>query len=490
MKYCTIICVFLMSFYAFGQNSNIFLDRSFWKENPTIVTIEKKINAGNNIAALNANAFDAVVYALLENVDNKTIKFLLSKKGNGVNKKTHDGRTYIFWAAYKNNLEIMKHLYKNGAKTDLVDTHGYTFMNFAASTGILNKDIYEYSFQVGADITSEKNHSGANALLLVAPYAKDFTLINYLISKGASLQDKDNNGNGFFDYAAKGGNIVFLKELLQKGVTPGKNAITFASQGLRRKKNTLETYIFLESIGVKINVVDGKGRNPLHYISYNSKNLATFTYFINKGVEVDLQDNGGDTPFMNAANSNSLEVVKLLSTYIKNINLKDENGRSALAMAVNRNDINVIDFLLKKGADINTKDKEGNTLSYYLLNNFKAENTKRFENKLKLLQENGLMINTKQHSNNTLLHIAVKRNDLALLKRLASFSIDVNAKNNEGLTALQLAAMKGKDVKIIKYLLDKGADKTVKTDFDETVYDLASENELLQRDKASLLFLK
>ena len=136
------------------------------------------------------------------------------------------------------------------------------------------------------------------------------------------------------------------------------------------------------------------------------------------------------------------------------------------------------------------KDKKGNTLSYYLLNNFKAENPKRFENKLKLLQANGLQFNANQQDNNTLLHIAVQRNNLALLKRLSSFAIDVNAKNDEGFTALQLAAMQSKDTQIIKHLLYMGADKSVTTDFDESVYDLAVENELLQKSKASLLFLK
>ncbi|PQJ78575.1 ankyrin repeat domain-containing protein [Polaribacter porphyrae] len=490
MKKILITCFILTSVFVEAQTSNIFLNRDFWKENPSIKTIEEKISDGHNATQLNQNAFDAVVYAILENVDDKTIKHLLSKKGNGVNKKTHDGRTYIFWAAYKNNLEIMKHLYKNGAKTNIVDTHGYTFLNFAASAGVVNQEIYKYSLDIGANINTEKNHSGANALLLVAPYLKDFKLVNFLVSKGASLQDKDNNGNGFFEYAAKGGNIIFLKETIKKGVKPGKNAMIFASQGLRRQKNTLEMYQFLEKEGAKANILNERGRSPLHYIAYSSKDLATYSYFIDKGLDVNYQDKGGDSPFMNAANSNTLAVVKFLSKYVKDYNVKDENGRSALAMAVNRNTTDVIKFLLEKGADINTVDKEGNTLSYYIMNNYPAKNTKRFEDKLVLLQQKGLVINELQNAGNTLLHIATERNNLDLLKRLAEFKIDVNAKNEEGLSALQIAAMKAKNDKIIKYLLTIGADKNVKTDFEETVYDLASENELLKKNNINISFLK
>lgn len=474
----------------YAQKNNIFLQRDFWKTNPSIEIIENKIVAGNNIAQLNSNAFDAVVYALLGKVDNATIKYLLTKKGNDVNKKTHDGRTYIFWAAYKNNLEIMKYLVKNGARKDIIDTHGYTFLNFAASTGVVNKTLYEYSFSIGADITKEKSHNGANALMLIAPYLKDFSLVDYFISKGASLQDKDNNNNGIFEYAVKGGNLKFLNALLKKGVTPKNNAMVFASQGLRNKKNTLATYQFLESKGVKVNVIDEKGKNPLHAIAYNSKDLAIYNYFINKGVSVNLQDKEGNSPFMNAANSNTLKVVQFLSKYIKDINAKNKDGHSALTMAVNRNTTDVIKFLLEKGAAINTVDKEGNTLAYYVINNYRANNSKTFEDKLKLLIKNGLIINKKQHNNNTLIHIATSKNNVALLQRLEEFSIDINAKNDDGLTPLQIAAMKGKDVKIIKYLVSKGADKTVKTDFNESVYDLALENEILKKNKTNISFLK
>lgn len=483
LNFLSLFCFLVVS----AQESNIFLDRNFWKQNPSINLIEQKINEGNDITKLNSNAFDGVVYALLEKVDNKTIKHLLTKKGNGVNKKTHDGRTYIFWAAYKDNLELMKHLINKGARKDIIDTHGYTFLNFAASTGITNQEIYKYSFSIGATITKEKNHSGANALLLVAPYLNDFKLIDYLIKNGASLQDRDDNGNGVFEYACKGGNTAFLNMLLKKGTKPTQNAMIFASQGLRRQKNTLETYQFLEKKGVKVNVIDENGRNPLHAIAYNSKVLATFTYFINKGVDVNLQDKGGDSPFMNAANSNTLEVVKFLSKYVKDINVKDDNGRSALAMAVNRNSTDVIKFLLEKGADISTIDKEGNTLAYYVMNNYRANTTKRFENKLNLLMDNGLVIDKKQHKNNSLIHLATTRNNLELLKRLEAFNISVNTKNDDGLTPLQIAAMKGKDVKIIKYLIRKGADTSVRTDFDESVYDLASENELLQKNTIEFL---
>lgn len=474
--------IFISSMFA--QKANIFHERNFWKANPSIKVIDEKSSKGNNISELNNNAFDAVVYATLENTDNNTIKYLLSKEGNSVNKKTHDGRTYIFWAAYKNNLELMKYLVSKDAKTNIVDDHGYTILNFAASTGQTNTKMYDYLIKMAANIKTDKNRKGANVLLLVAPYLENYSLVSYLLSKGASLEDKDNNGNGIFEYAAKGGNISLLKTLIDKGVQKGENTMIFARQGLRRKKNTLQTYKFLESVGVKTNCIDKDGKNPLHAIAYNNKDLATYSYFISKGVNVNLQDNKGRSPFMNAANNNTLEIVKFLSKKITNINSKDKKGRSALIMSVQSNNKDVVKFLLGIGANINTEDADGNTLSYYLINIFK---TTEFEDKLSILEKNGLVMNKLQYSKNTLLHIAAAQDNLALLKRLNSFNIDVNAENKDQLSALQIAAMETKSIKILEYLLSIGAHKNIKTAFNETIYDLASENELLKNSNINFL---
>jgi ankyrin repeat protein len=73
----------------------------------------------------------------------------------------------------------MKYVVSKGAKTNVIDTHGNTFLNFAASSGETNLDLYKYSFKIGADIKKEKNHDGANALLLVAPYLKNTALVDF-----------------------------------------------------------------------------------------------------------------------------------------------------------------------------------------------------------------------------------------------------------------------------------------------------------------------
>ena len=132
-------------------------------------------------------------------------------------------------------------------------------------------------------------------------------------------------------------------------------------------------------------------------------------------------------------------------------------------------------------------DTKGNTLAFYLVNTFEKSDEKSFEEKLKILINRGLSMNQKQNDGNSLLHIAAKKNNLELLRRLSQFGIDINAVNNSGYTVLHLASMMAKDESIIKYLLNEGADKNIKTEFDETAFTLAQENELLKNKNIEYL---
>lgn len=113
-----------------------------------------------------------------------------------------------------------------------------------------------------------------------------------------------------------------------------------------------------------------------------------------------------------------------------------------------------------------------------------------FDSKLTLLQQKGLDVKTPQPNGNTLYHLAVAKNDLGLVKKIEPLQIDVNARNKEGMTALHKAAMIAKDDTMMKYLLSIGAKKDIATNFKETAFDLATENETLAKNNVSINFLK
>ena len=227
----------------------------------------------------------------------------------------------------------------------------------------------------------------------------------------------------------------------------------------------------------------------MHLIARNNRDTALIQHLIRKGLSPDARDKDGRTPLMYASASNDLPVVQLLARSANDLEARDKKGRTAFTWAVSQNRLEVVEFLLQKGAAVNTLDKKGNSLAFYLLQAH-ARDAEAFEAKLASLRRAGLQFDRTQHDGNTLLHLAAQDNDLALLKRLEEFNIDINTRNNEGYTALHLAAMSGKDAAILKYLVGRGADIAAKTDFEETAYDLAKENELFAQYQVSLNLLK
>jgi len=481
----------LFTVVAATAQTNVFLDRAYWKASPTVVMVKADEQKGNDATQLNSNAFDATVYAILEKAPAETITYLLSKPGNDVNKITHDGRTYIFWAAYAGNTDLMSLLKQRGAKMDILDDHGYSPLNFAAANGQMNTKVYDLCISFGADVKKDLDHDGANALLLASGSAKDLTLIDYFASKGVDLKSKDANGKTALDYAAKNGNRELMENLMRKGVKFTDNAMITAAQGSRSNTNTLETYKFLEAKGVNPNAKGQNGENALHYIVRKDKQAEVIAYFLGKGLDVNEATKEGNTVLMNACSSNpDTALITLLSDKTKNINAVNAKGQSALTLAVQNNSPEIVALLLEKGADTKVSDIDGNLLSYYLVQSYNVKKAPDFEAKLKLMEAKGMNLKTAQKNGNTLYHLAIAKNDLGLLKKAADLGVDINQKNKEGITPLHKAAMTSKNDEILKFLVAAGAKTAAKTEMDETAYDLASENEAFKQNKISLDFLK
>jgi uncharacterized protein len=500
-KQLFISLAFFTTLFVNAQQKNNLLEQSFWKNTPDLATVQAEIAKGNNPSESNERSFDAVVFAINNDASTATIKYLLEQPGNPVTKPTHDNRIYLHWAAGKGNLEIIEYLIAKGSDINLEDSHGSYPITAAVTSGQKNTAIYDAFFKAGID-PKKKYQDGANLLLLGIASDKDLTITKYLETKGLYIKDIDNNGNTAFNYVAKTGNIPLLKTLLEKGVKYNDNALLFAAQGSRRDTNPIEVYQYLiEELKMKPTVVSTDGETVLHYLATKQKQTEIINYLITKGAAINKVDKEGNTILMKAATSKDTETLELLLSKVIDSNIQNIKGESALTMAVSSGTPKAVEILLNKGADVQLINKEGNNLGFYLIQSYRPQmnrgpegnNTLKedpFTEKIKLLQDKGLDLAAPQKDRSTLYHFALLKNDITLLKKLADLKIDVNTKNNEGLTALHKAAMVAKNDIIMNYLISIGAKKDIKTEFDETAYALAKENETLTKNNISVEFLK
>jgi ankyrin repeat protein len=498
-----LIAIFALAAFTAQAQQNRLLEASFWQGAPTVDALKAEIAKGNSPSQFNTNMFDPVVTAINANAPTETVKYLIEQPGNDVNKLTHDGRIYLHWAASRGNAELVEYLLKKGSKLDLVDTHGSTPLLFSSNQK--NTKIFDLFVAHGANLQKDVNQDGANILLLAIANDRDFVLTDYFVSKGVSLNSTDAAGNNAFSYAARSGNIEFLKKLVEKGVKPNANAMLMAAQGgggrgAAPAAGGLAIFEYLESVGIKPTAVAKNGENVLHAIARKPNQAEQIKYFLAKGVSVDQVNEDGDNVLMSAAAVNrDLAALELLLPKTKNINQANVQGQTALTLAVRANSPEVVSYLISKGADVKVLDKKGNNLAFYAVESYRATGGRGpaagpkpedFDTKLNLLKQAGLDITAAQKDGNTLYHLAVAKNDLSLVKRVQPLGIDINAKNKEGITALHKAALIAKDDVMLKYLLSIDAKKDAVTSFKETAFDLAKENETLTKNKADITFLK
>ena len=486
----------LISFLcADAQNTNKFLDRNFWKSEPSVLDIKNNIKEGNNPTEKGPSSFDGVAYAIIDNAPIESIKYMLSLEGNPVTKRTHGGVQYLQWAAYKGNLEVMKHLLKLGANPNASTSRGTNMLLMAAIGGVQKSAVYDLILKEGISL-NYTNMSGSNALLLLSGATiKDTSIFQYFIDKKISLDIVDKDGNNLFFYAAKGGNIKTMKFWRQKGVAynainnKGENAVLFASQGMKRKALRLDVFKYLsEELDIEVDQVSWEGKTPLH-LSARRGSPELFNFFMSKGVSANQIDKNGNIALINAVAGSRGNLEKILANS-NNIAHQDKLGKSAITIAIERGKKENFDFLLSKAVDLNVKDIFGNDLMYYVFKSHtikKTEVTQHFINSLNLAGLNG----KKTYENgNTLAHIAIEKHSVFLLEKAIEMGTNINFKNNINISPLHLAAMKAKNKELIDVLLNNGAEKNTFTDFNESPYDLALQNELLNKGNIDFAYLK
>ncbi|MDZ7936510.1 MAG: ankyrin repeat domain-containing protein [Emticicia sp.] len=480
----------MMSVSLIAQN--VFLEKDFWTKKPSIELIKQKMAEGNNLFELKPGGFDGPMWAIMEDCDFATIKFIFDLPGADVSHSLlHHGNNYLMWTAYKGNLPVMKLLLDKGSKTDIINAHGQSLLMHVAMSGKADPVLYDFCIQNGADIKNDRDTDGRSAMLTAAASLKDAAFVKYFLDKGLSIKDIDNKGNGLFHHAVSGGNIQVLKDLVAMGVSTapnkaGENAFAFVGRN-RTGKIEMDLLTYLKSLGLDPTTKFANGQTLVHTAARSAvPDEKVLAFLTENKLNFSQADNEGNTPLiLTSARGNVASVAYWIEK--NEINAINKTGLSALNQAIAYNSAEVVKLLMSKGADVNHKDKDGNDAYYSLINGYrKGKNSmQRVTDIMEVLKVAGINM----PKTGKLLHTALDKDDNELFSKLLEMGEDINAKDRDGYTVLHYAGMKSKNLDLIKFLVEKGANPTIKTELNEGVLDLIAENEVLGKQNLNLKFL-
>ncbi|BCS82822.1 putative ankyrin repeat protein [Cotonvirus japonicus] len=224
-----------------------------------------------------------------------------------------------------------------------------------------------------------------------------------------------------------------------------------------------------------------------HYKQIPDALLKIKAILINSKTRINAKNKLGWTALMIASRNSSTtcsdEVVELLLEYGANPDKQNIDGDTALILACqySRTDssIKTVNLLLDYGADINITDDNGWTA---LITTTRFINTTSDINVIDILMEKGANINdtTNKKWSSIMLASRYINDNIAVIKNLLKYKPHLNIKNTNGWSCLMLAVNYAKTdeaINIIQKLLNDGADPRICTKNGKSCLVLAFEND-------------
>ena len=410
-----------------------------------------------------------------------------------VNRQHVDGSTPLQWAVYHGDVAEAKRLLRAGAKVGQANNYGATPMSLAAEVG--NTEMLKVLLEVGADVESP-NADGMTALLAVSRTG-NVEAAKLLLDRGAKVDAKEKwGGQTPLMWASARRHPAMMQLLISKGadvnaasidrdyqrhVTAEGRPKSLDSGGLTpllyaARENCMACVDVLVKAGADIDLPDPDGVTPLHVAVMNA-NWDLAKQLILAGADVNQWDVYGEAPLFTAIGNRTridggrnsidpinqttgLQIVELLLEKGADPNqqlvFKPANARGALMTrgatplirAVVNADAEVMKLLLAKGADATIATADRHTPIHAVLAG-RAPEPQALEF-IRTLRKAGTDVNVialinhrEEIRGGTALHYAVRKRYKNVIKELASLGIDMNAVDQDGLTALDYTQSRG-----------------------------------------------
>ncbi|WP_332328280.1 ankyrin repeat domain-containing protein [Endozoicomonas sp. GU-1] len=373
----------------------------------------------------------------------KAIDALITRGAN-VNARTTDGRTPLHCAAEKGQQEVIAALIARGANVNARTTDGRTPLHCAAEKG--QRQAMDALIAGGANVNA-RTGEGDTALQRASDNKKlSISLIKSFANAGFDVSAPCNYfGSTMLVFAAEACDWEFVDKLKAKG------ADINAPRYIKTK------YM------------------PLHFAAEQGQQEA-INALITRGANVDARTTDGRTPLHCAAEQGQQEAINALITRGANVNARTTDGRTPLHCAAEKGQRKAMDALIARGANVNARTEEGDTALKRA-----SDNKKLSISLIKSFANAGFDVNAPCNClGSTMLGYAAEASDWEFVDILKAKGADINAPRNikTNYTPLHFAAEQGQQEAIVA-LITRGANVNARTEEGDTALKRASDNKKL-----------
>ena len=400
------------------------------------------ISTGANVNATDAGGKTALLHLTHSSIDDSDSAVLkeLVAAGADVNAADANGQTILILLAEGKHSALIRTALELGARASAIDQSGKTALIYALTAeDPLPPNLIKALISAGADVNQA--NSMHQTPLMLAVYRHPLETVRMLLEAGAAVNVKDKRG---------------------------WTALMFAISA--------PTEIVDALIAAKANVddVDEWGQTALMFASH-TKFLNTIERLLVAGASVDIKDRiEGKTALLHAANESLIAtsgVVQKLITAGANVNEVDARGQTALMLAASTGALDSVLILLKAGAKLNVKDVDGKTPLMFAVWPSKGSTP----DIVRTLIKAGARVNDVDMKGESALMIAAKYASTDILQVLVAARAKLDATNNQGQTALMVAIQSSRPWKLenVRFLLKSGANVNIKDNENITALELA-----------------
>ncbi len=227
--------------------------------------------------------------------------------------------------------------------------------------------------------------NGADPYFIYAPDSpeKGFSILTYFaifrwtegVQRMCSVMDMNKSHRPEYTLAAaaSGGKYEIAKAILDWGVSPnvmnedyalddGEEGVPVVSNAVRYGHvHILELF---DEYGADFHMTGKDGTTLPGYITRcnnHNKQLAVAQFLYDKGIEIDIPNDSGITPLMNAAKDNNVALARFFIERGAQIDAVDTEGNTVLMYAVKHVNPEMVDFLMEHMPDINAENDMGET---------------------------------------------------------------------------------------------------------------------------------